>query len=83
MGAGDMTAEGAYDWQAGPRLSFGLGSRGCWGRKFAHMQAYISATLLMWNFRSMEVEGVLGDNERRDTLSSWPLHCYVKLEALN
>lgn len=42
--------DGDFDTTAGPQLAFGLGPRGCYGRRLVYAEMSIILTLVAWNF---------------------------------
>ncbi|KAF4920523.1 Cytochrome P450 monooxygenase TRI13 [Colletotrichum viniferum] len=44
------TGEQVFDSAAGPTIPFGLGLRGCFGRRLAYMELKLLVTLLVWTF---------------------------------
>ena len=49
-----------FDSTAGPQLAFGLGPRGCYGRRMAFLQLRIFTVLLIWKFELLGCEGAQG-----------------------
>ena len=41
---------GEFDATAGPQLTSGLGTRGCFGTRLVHVERRILPTLIVWNF---------------------------------
>ncbi|KAG5940131.1 hypothetical protein E4U60_000602 [Claviceps pazoutovae] len=84
---GDKTRTGAgefdnleYDCNAGPMLSFGAGSRGCFGKRLAYLEKRIMISLLVWNFTFEKCAPELSDYVERDEFTCVPTCCYVKLQ---
>lgn len=71
-----------YDSLAGPSLPFGLGTRGCFGRKLAYLKLRIIITLLVWEFRLVKCPDALSGYGAVETLTHKPRDCYVRLEKL-
>ncbi|KAG6303731.1 hypothetical protein E4U09_005770 [Claviceps aff. purpurea] len=69
-----------YDCNAGPMLSFGAGSRGCFGKRLAYLEMRIMITLLVWNFTFEKCALDLSSYVERDEFSTIPTRCYVKLK---
>lgn len=78
----DPKGEVVFDKMAGLHLTFGLGQRGCWGRKIAQLQFKIIMALLVWNFKFLPVEGDLVDDSYVDQITRVPKKCFVNVEAL-
>jgi len=71
-----------FDAQAGPTLAFGLGLRGCLGKRFAYMQMRMLVVLLVLNFEFRPVPDRLADMKIKHKLMREPVHTYVVLSAL-
>lgn len=71
-----------YDSTAGPSLPFGLGTRGCFGRKLAYLELRIMITLLVWQFRLGMCPEALSGYGAVETLTHKPRDCYVRLERI-
>jgi cytochrome P450 len=71
-----------FNANAGPFISFGLGPRGCFGKRLAYLEFRMVLVLLIWNFHFKELEGQLGSQEIAEGLGSIPKYCYVALEEL-
>jgi len=78
--AADAVAE--FDQQAGPQLAFGLGTRGCFGRRLAYLELRIILTLIVWNFELLPCPEELSGYGAREGLTYKPKDCYVRLSAL-
>lgn len=72
-----------FDATAGPTLPFGLGTRGCYGRKLAYLEMRIVFTLLVWQFRLRKCPSELSGYGAVETLTHKPRQCYVNLERLD
>ena len=71
-----------FDGAAGPQLGFGLGTRGCWGRRLAHMEIRTIMSLLVWNFEMLEIPESLGGYAGFDGISRRPQKCFIRLRKL-
>jgi hypothetical protein len=69
-----------YDAQAGPHLAFGLGPRGCFGRRLAYLQMRIIMVLMIWNFELKETPPAVSSWGAVNKLARHPTMCYVRLE---
>ncbi|TQN70001.1 Cytochrome P450 monooxygenase TRI13 [Colletotrichum shisoi] len=80
----ESAAQGAakFDQQAGPQLAFGLGTRGCFGRRLAYLELRIILTLIVWNFELLPCPEKLSGYGAREGLTYKPKDCYVRLAAL-
>jgi cytochrome P450 len=76
---GDMT----YDSTAGPTIPFGLGIRGCFGRKLAYIELRIFITLIVWNFDLLKCSQDLSGYDAVDQLTHKPRDCFVRLSSRN
>ncbi|KAK3659996.1 hypothetical protein LTR56_000922 [Elasticomyces elasticus] len=68
-----------FDPLAGPMLGFGLGPRGCWGRKLALLEMNILFTLVIWNLELLTVPDKLSTFAAKDVMTHVPQHCYLRL----
>ncbi|KAK2060734.1 cytochrome P450 [Colletotrichum caudatum] len=71
-----------FDQHAGPQLAFGLGPRGCFGRRLAYLELRIILTLIVWNFELLPCPEELSGYGAREGLTYKPKDCYVRLSAL-
>ena len=69
-----------FDAQAGPHLAFGLGTRGCFGRRLAYLQMRIVMVLMIWNFEFKETPPKVSTWGAVNKLARHPTSCYVRLE---
>ncbi|KAK1706704.1 cytochrome P450, partial [Colletotrichum lupini] len=76
----DEKGNDEYDGSAGPTLPFGLGLRGCFGRKLAYMEMKLLITLLIWSFEFQECPENLSSYESITSLTRKPVQCYVRLK---
>ncbi|EXJ60823.1 hypothetical protein A1O7_04976 [Cladophialophora yegresii CBS 114405] len=72
-------AEG-FDAHAGPHLAFGLGPRGCFGRRLAYVQMRIIIVMMIWNFELKETPECVSSFAALSKLARHPKMCYVRLE---
>ena len=75
----EKTSDMVYDSTAGPTMPFGLGMRGCFGRKLAYIELRIFVTLIVWNFELMKCAEGLSGYDAVDELTHKPRQCFVKL----
>jgi cytochrome P450 len=78
----DEAGQTIHDAQAGPMLAFGLGPRGCFGKRLAYMEMRMVLALLMWNFDFKKLGEPFSSYEAYDSITVMPKHCYVALEKL-
>ena len=69
-----------FDPHAGPHLAFGLGPRGCFGRRLAYLQMRIILVMMIWNFELKETPAAVSGWEALTKLARHPRQCYVRLE---
>ncbi|KAL2811147.1 cytochrome P450 [Aspergillus granulosus] len=67
---------------AGPLLTFGLGPRGCFGRRMAYLEMNIMLVLLVWEFKLQNMPEDLSSYHAADKLTHQPRQCYLRLEKL-
>ena len=68
-----------YNPRAGPQLAFGLGPRGCFGKKLAYMEMRVMFVLILWHFELKKPPPELSGYAGVDTLTHKPLQCFVRL----
>jgi len=78
----DEKGEMYFDPKAGPILAFGLGSRGCFGKRLAYQQLRLLIVLLATTFALLEVPEELGSMKAVQKLVRGPEQCYVRLRRL-
>ncbi|OHF01717.1 cytochrome P450 [Colletotrichum orchidophilum] len=71
-----------FDQQAGPQLAFGLGTRGCFGRRLGYLELRIILALIVWNFQLLPCPRELSGYGAKEGLTYKPKDCYVRLLAL-
>lgn len=76
------TGEDEFDATAWPSIPFGLGQRGCFGKKMAYLQFRMLLTLLVWEFEFLKCPGELSTYDSVQILTNQPRKCYVALKAL-
>ncbi|KAK0648467.1 cytochrome P450 [Cercophora newfieldiana] len=74
--------EEVFDPMAGPTLAFGLGPRGCFGRKFALLEMKILFSLMVWKFELLETPAELGGYEAIQRFAREPVKCFVRLRRV-
>ncbi|KAL2828394.1 cytochrome P450 monooxygenase [Aspergillus cavernicola] len=68
-----------FDATSGPLLTFGLGPRGCFGRRMAYLELKIVLVLLLWEFELQAVPQALSSYGAVDKLTHQPRQCYLRL----
>jgi cytochrome P450 len=71
--------DGKFDSRAGMNLSFGLGTRGCYGRRLAYLELRTLLTLIVWRFELQNVPDELAGYEAIDGITHKPTKCFVQL----
>lgn len=75
----DEHGKTVFNKMAGLHLTFGLGTRGCFGRRLAYLEMRLFMCLLVWNFVFEPIHGDLAGNKYTDKLTRIPKKCFVKL----
>ncbi|KAL6887425.1 cytochrome P450 [Trichoderma longibrachiatum] len=78
----DTGAE-VFNTMAGPSLAFGLGLRGCFGRKLALQVLKIHFALIVWNFDLLPVPEKLGGYEAVQKFAREPTQCFILLREID
>lgn len=73
----------APESSCGPSLPFGLGQRGCYGRKLALLELRIVFTLLIWRFDLGKCPEDLSGYAAVESLTHKPKQCFVSLRRLD
>lgn len=68
-----------FNAQAGPSLHFGLGPRGCFGRRLAQLNLRIIVVMIVWNFDFLECPPELSSFRGYDKIIAQPVQSYVRL----
>lgn len=76
------TSEETFDSSAGPTIPFGLGLRGCFGRRLAYMESKLLVTLLVWTFEFLPCPKEFSSYENIEGLTRKPVQCYVNLKVI-
>jgi cytochrome P450 len=71
-----------YDGNSGPQLIFGLGPRGCFGRRLAYIEMRILTALTVWNFELLPTPLELSGDCATDGISYRAVQCYVGLQEI-
>lgn len=78
----DEKGDKYYDPMAGPHLAFGLGPRGCYGRRLAYLQLRIMLVLIVWNFELLEVKGEIGSFKSIGKMSRTSVYDFLRLRQV-
>ncbi|KAI0111083.1 cytochrome P450 [Nemania sp. FL0031] len=73
----------AFDPQAGPSIPFGLGIRGCFGRRLAYVEFRILLTMVIWNFELLRCPDELSSYAGQLAFVHKPRNCFVRLRKIN
>lgn len=68
-----------FDPLAGPTLPFGLGLRGCFGKRLALQSLKLQFALLIWHFNLMKCPEDLSGYNAVQKFAREPTDCYVRL----
>lgn len=79
----ENTGEVVFDSVAGPTLPFGLGPRGCFGRRLALQALKLQFTLLIWHFTLMKCPESLSGYNAVQKFAREPTDCYVRLSKVS
>jgi cytochrome P450 len=71
-----------FDPSAGPQLAFGLGTRGCYGKRLVYLEMRIVLTLVVWNFELMPCPPALSGYASKLITTNEPTHTYVRLREV-
>ncbi|KAK6079354.1 cytochrome P450 [Seiridium cupressi] len=71
-----------FDPMAGPSLAFGLGSRGCFGKRLGLQALKIQFALIIWHFYLLQTPAKLNGYEAIQKFAREPTQCYVRLAAV-
>ncbi|KAK2668885.1 Cytochrome P450, E-class, group I [Fusarium oxysporum f. sp. vasinfectum] len=76
---GEGEEETVFDPQKRPSQAFGLGPRGCFGKKLAYIEIRIFLTLFFWMFKLEPIKPELATDDEMLALTRSPKNVYVKL----
>jgi cytochrome P450 len=71
--------ETVFDPNKCPSQAFGLGPRGCFGKKLAYMEIRTFLTLLFWEFKLDPIAPELTTDDEMISLTRTPKNVYVRL----
>ena len=80
--AKDEQGNEIYDAMAGPLLTFGLGPRGCFGKRLAYIEMRLMITMIMWNFELLKCPEALSGYAAIDKITHKPQQCYLRLKKV-
>jgi len=73
---------GEFDATAGPQLAFGLGTRGCYGKRLVYVEMRILLTLIVWNFELLSCPTALSSYKSILITTNESRQCYVRLREI-
>lgn len=76
-------ANRSFDPQAGPSIPFGLGIRGCFGRRLAYVEFRILLTMVIWNFELLKCPEELSSYAGQLAFVHKPRNCFVRLRKIS
>ncbi|KAK9775611.1 putative Cytochrome P450 [Seiridium cardinale] len=71
-----------FDPMAGPTLAFGLGPRGCFGKRLGLQTLKIQFALIIWHFYLLQTPAKVNSYEAIQKFAREPTQCYVRLAAV-
>ncbi|KAI1365812.1 cytochrome P450 monooxygenase [Xylaria arbuscula] len=71
-----------FDPASGPQLAFGLGTRGCYGKRLAYLELRIALTLIFWNFELLRCPSSLSKYYSKLVTNNEPIQTYVRLRQI-
>lgn len=72
-----------FNSQAGPINGFGLGLRGCYGRRLAYLELRLLLTVFLWTFEFHKCPEELSLYDAVDGVVHGPKKCYVRLSKVS
>ncbi|KAI1192806.1 hypothetical protein F5X97DRAFT_64324 [Nemania serpens] len=80
---GGMEADLVFNPQAGPSIPFGLGIRGCFGRRLAYVEFRILLTMVVWNFELLQCPEEFSSYAGQLAFVHKPRNCFVRLRKVS
>lgn len=72
-----------FNPNAGPQVAFGLGTRGCYGKRLTYVESRILLTLLVWRFELLPCAPKISRYTAVMTTANAPRDCFVRLRELD
>ncbi|KAI1120036.1 cytochrome P450 monooxygenase [Nemania abortiva] len=72
-----------FDPASGPQLAFGLGVRGCYGKRLVYLEMRIVLTLILWNFELLKCPLDLSSYHSKLITTNEPIQTYVRLRPIS
>ncbi|OJJ03892.1 hypothetical protein ASPVEDRAFT_43380 [Aspergillus versicolor CBS 583.65] len=76
-------SHGQLNLDAAPRVAFGLGPRGCPGKRLAYMEIKVGLVSVMWNFEMLPCPAELSGYEKVVLATQKPKQCYLRLREID
>ncbi|PYI09627.1 cytochrome P450 monooxygenase, partial [Aspergillus sclerotiicarbonarius CBS 121057] len=71
-----------FNPMAGPQLSFGLGTRGCYGKRLVYLKMRTLLVSMVWNFELLRCPPNLSGYQASLITTNEPKQCYVRLREI-
>lgn len=71
-----------FDSRSGPQLAFGLGPRGCFGKRLALQTLKMQFALIIWHFKLLPTPSHLSGYDAVQRFAREPTQCYVRLQKV-
>ncbi|KAK3985848.1 Trichodiene oxygenase [Cladorrhinum sp. PSN332] len=66
-----------FDPTAGPQIAFGLGTRGCYGKRLVYVEMRMVLALILWNFELVACPPELSGNKAKLITTNEPRQCFI------
>ncbi|KAI0441728.1 cytochrome P450 [Xylaria telfairii] len=76
---GPASSAVTFDSRSGPQLAFGLGPRGCFGKRLALQTLKMQFALIIWHFKLLPTPSHLSGYDAVQRFAREPTQCYVRL----
>ncbi|KAI3341508.1 cytochrome P450 [Ustulina deusta] len=77
---GSASSAVTFDPTSGPQLAFGLGPRGCFGKRLALQTLKMQFALIVWHFKLLRTPPQLSGYDAVQKFAREPTQCYLRLE---
>lgn len=71
-----------FNSQAGPINTFGMGLRGCFGRRLAYVELRIMLVLMIWNLELLRCPAKLSSYTAKLVHTGKPRQCFIRLKVV-
>jgi cytochrome P450 len=78
----DEAGNEKFDATAGPHLAFGLGPRGCFGRRLAYLEMRLMLVMIIWTFELKKCPEELSGYSKTDKLTVKPNQFFLRLQKV-